>query len=1056
MRRSDGPDAVPPAAAGALSRRSFLVLTTALSAAALTGCGLFDSDEKDLADSDVPFGLWQQLRTAVRTSPDHVAAAAERVVAGKDPEAILGFVRDQIIVYPSLRRPDLVDDSRWGVRGTLRGGAGSARDKAETLAELYRRAGFQAEVVAGKLADDVDIMSIFRPVRRPFAPTADEDSIDGWRKAIGTQPTSTAADRAAAVRDDLAARADLARQLSAALPSRRAADVARPRDRRVPLVKVMVNGREVFANPLVPGARLGASHTTDQPLKASRAQPGTSVTVRLLAATTAEPGNPKPLVEAEYRADDLVGRQLLVAFRPTTEMAQLIHLRAQDLNTFIPVLAVSGPGLSAEAAAELAHSGPAISLSGQVIEAKAGAVLVDGEELDVPAEADPRAGDRVAKLEVDVAGGAFPDIALRVSALDSTGKPVTGLPASAFRLAEGETKLALRMTANRQRAPRVMLVFDRSGSIKSGPEPVAFATELATRLFARHPDAVLGVGSVSGTSERGFTLRSPQAVGAAVGKLSSFGSKVWDALATAGEQGPTVIVIASDFQDDETDAERVAALRSRVASGVPVVAIGIGDVDTATQAQIAELTGGVATKGSDVDRTVAAADAFLRRRETAPYQLRYRAPADGPAERTVKLTTGRGVTATGSYRVPPAEKRTAGSAFAGFYLGVRVGYESEVIRVLAGVDLDQIGFADPVPASAVEEVRGLMFGSTLVSFEGAAPSLGTWLDDLLTARIGAKPYWDAVFAADEQRVVAALADGLPFLPSTVPALHPPMPADGDLTFETGLRAVLHVDRPQFGAGRVRRADVLPCTRWATLGGDRVRAFDRTLEASAALATAEGSAFETSTRGALNGKRLTLLPKGSLGSDDLAFLPEDSRAQWRALLDRWDDHDRLVPADGTPVAFWAVDPDTGSVLGVLADGSGGGATVDVECQIFAEKAALSMLGIFGGMLGIGALGVFASLGKAISAQMLRYAHVIENLDQPNVAELAQGATDAFWDEAKGVLADVIKPPVLGAAGGLILGKDLAGQPGNIDGWLDVMGLALPVPGLTEFGSGPPSC
>ncbi|RZU53733.1 hypothetical protein EV385_5667 [Krasilnikovia cinnamomea] len=1066
MRQPDGFESIPPAASGGVSRRSLLAFVTAVSAAALTGCGLFDDDEPG-PDADGAFGLWEQLRTSVRASPDHVAAAAERVVAGKDPEAILAFVRDQIVVYPSVGRSlDLVGDTRWGVRGTLRGGAGSARDKVETLADLYRRAGFKAEVLVGELADDVDLNSVFRPVRRSFEPKADEDTIARWHRAIG-KPATTASDRLAAVRDEAKARTDLARQLADALPSRRAAEPAASRDRRVPLVKVVVNGKETYANPLVAGAKLGATHTTGEPSRGYLgAGSGLSVEVRLLAATTAEPTLPTTLVKAEYHAEDLIGRQLHVAFRPTAEMAELIHLRPQDLNTFTPTLAVAGPGLAADAAAKLAFSGSAISLTGQVIEVKDDEVLVDGEPLEAPAQADPRAGERVAKLQVDAAGGGFPDVSLRVSAFDAAGKPVTGLPASAFQLAEDQTKLALRLTANKQQPPRVMLVFDLSGSIKTGPEPKAFATELARRLFARNPSARVGVMAVSGGSRLdGFPLRTPEAVGDAVGRQSSVRSGIWESLKQANEERPTVIVIASDFEDDETDAARVAAMQSRVGSGAPIVAIGIGDVNRATQEKIVELTGGVATEGSDVERTVAATDEFLRRQEVRPYQLRYRAPADGPAERTVTLTAGKGIRATATYRVPAPDKRTAASGFAGIYLGVRVGYESEVIRVLAGVDPDSAGDG-PLPATAVDEVQGLMFGTTLVSFEGAAPSVGTWLDDLLTARLGTKAFVEAAAAKDEKRLVSALEAGLPRLPSMVPALHPPVSGEGDLTFETGLRAVLHVHRPQFGTStRVRRADVLPCTRWATLGGDRVRAFDRTLEQSAALALAEGVGFRTSTWSALKGKRLTLVPKGSVSSDQLAALPEASRVQWRRLLDNWDDYDRLMPADGTPVAFWAVEPDTGSMLGVLADGSGGGASSDPERDIARDSAIISLVMSALGLGGF-AVGAFVAYGKAISAQMRRYAHVIENLDQPNVAELAKAAnqaaiddvTNAFWDKvtgpaeamAKKELMEKLAPWLISRATGLDKAdaKFLIDAVEEVNGYLDLLDTAVTAAGLDE--------
>jgi hypothetical protein len=1055
---ADQGSVLPPSVLVApLSRRGFLFLSALLGTGALTGCDLFgEADGYDPEDLGTPFRVWEELRAAVRTSPDHVAAAAERAVAGKDPEAILAFVRDQIAAYPPAGgSADLVSESRWGVRGTLRGGAGSARDKVEVLAELYRRAGFTAEVVYGDLADGVQTTDLFRSVKRTFAPRVDEKRLDAWREVTkkakkaprlpgtGTMPG-----------DPVKAAKDLARQLAEALPAPAGGRGPRLSDRSVPLVKVVVKGEEVFANPLVPGAKLGDAHTTEEPNRARAASTGLPVTVRLLAATTADPTTLKPLVAAEYRAADLVGRQLHVAFRPTTEMAKLVHAKIQDLGTFVPVLNVAGPGLDAEAAKKLATAGPAITLTGQVIEAKGEELVVDGVPLSAPVTPDPRAGDRVAKLEIEANSSAFPDIAVRVRALDATGKDIPGLPASAFGVTEGETALGFRMTANQPPPPRVMLVFDRSGSIDTGPEPVAFARELARRLFARNAEAAVGVMAVSGNrpDREPFALRTPEAVGAAVGKLSSVGSDIWAAIADANAARPSVIVMASDF--DPTDrAEDVARLRAVAGAGVPVVAIGIGAVKTDKQQEIAALTGGLATAGADFDKTVEATDTFLRDQESRPYQLRYRAPADGAEQRTVTVTAGKGAKGTARYQVPAKEQRTAGTSFAGMYLGLKVGYEREVVRVLAGLDQNRAASGDQVPEAAAEEVRGLMFGSTMVSFEGAAPSLSAWLDDLLTARLGVRPLAEAAVAKDEKRIVAALEKGVPHVPPLLPVLHPAWPAAGELTYETSLRAVLHIDRPQFGVGRVRRADVLPVTAWTTLGEDRRKAFDRTLERSALLAVAEAAAFPESTLAGLRGKKLTVLPAGRVSGDKLEFAPENLRGAWADLLNDWRDYHRVVPADGTPVAFWAVEPDTGSVLGILGDGSGGGAGT-LACEIFAAKAALSLVGLFGGVFGIAGLGGFVALGKAISAQMLRYAYVIENLDNPNVGELAKAASEALYDEARSVAADVLKPFIFDKVGAPLLGDAVADAIGNVDGILDVADKSLPVPGLTEWGSGPP--
>ena len=94
---------------------------------------------------------WQQIQTALRASPDHLPAQADAVVATKDPAQIFAFVRDKIATYPPAADSmyQAAAQMRWGVKGTLRGGAGTPREKAELLVSLYEKAGFEAEVVAG-------------------------------------------------------------------------------------------------------------------------------------------------------------------------------------------------------------------------------------------------------------------------------------------------------------------------------------------------------------------------------------------------------------------------------------------------------------------------------------------------------------------------------------------------------------------------------------------------------------------------------------------------------------------------------------------------------------------------------------------------------------------------------------------------------------------------------------------------------------------------------------------------------------------------------------------
>src|SRR5690349_855975 len=94
-----------------------------------------DAAAPDAETLDV-FEAWREAREALQASPDHLPARANALIEAGDPEAIFEFVRDHIATYPSSaggfqNAPDAI---RWGVRGTLRGGAGSPREKAELLA----------------------------------------------------------------------------------------------------------------------------------------------------------------------------------------------------------------------------------------------------------------------------------------------------------------------------------------------------------------------------------------------------------------------------------------------------------------------------------------------------------------------------------------------------------------------------------------------------------------------------------------------------------------------------------------------------------------------------------------------------------------------------------------------------------------------------------------------------------------------------------------------------------------------------------------------------------
>jgi hypothetical protein len=171
-----------------------------------------------------------------------------------------------------------------------------------------------------------------------------------------------------------------------------------------------------------------------------------------------------------------------------------------------------------------------------------------------------------------------------------------------------------------------------------------------------------------------------------------------------------------------------------------------------------------------------------------------------------------------------------------------------------------------------------------------------------------------------------------------------------------------------------------------------------------LSLIEGDVFNDSTAARLDGRPLEVLAPGVPGSR------EGSYAKQATLLDRWSADYRLVPSDDGEFAFWAIDR-RGSVLGILSDGTGGGASFDGNAQCKAMNQAFSALDLFGGLFGLPfAFGAFLAPGKAIAKQAYREAAIIASLggDMPDTSQCGNPVKDVPCDLAKDLVAGLAHP------------------------------------------------
>jgi hypothetical protein len=896
------------------------------------------------------FTAWERARVALRESPDNLPARAAALVAAKDPAALFAFVRDEIATYPPAPNSftGALDATRWGTRGTLRGGAGTPREKAELLVDLYKQAGFVAQVMRGT-PDPAKLDGqkvLFRPMARNYAPKVTSAEGDAWRAALGhgAPPTLTGVDP-----DGSQAQA-LAAGLLALLPTTLAAapfDFTLP---DIPLVRVKVNGTDQYANPIAPGAALGDSATTGAITPTSGAYDPPSVTIRLEAARTSAPYDRFTLVEHQYAAEDVVGRRVHIAFPPPVDTGSLLGLDPKSVEAVVPVMTVGAPDLPQADRDRLAFVGKPVSLGGNVYDLDAsGNPTLNGVVLPTPTS-DPSAAAKVATVKASANASAFPEVSLRVQALDSGGVGVPRLGASTITVTEDGKPVSFTVTQNQAPPPRVVLLFDTSTSVPAafrGAGAVTVGNQIVSSLYGKYPTASVRVGTISfgviwATTGWAATLAAAQAQVATLA-TSAGSSEIWQALHDVNAEAPTLIVMVTDGSaTDQPDPK----FTDGIATGAPVLSIGVGTVVQTTLDDISRLTGGRSVPVTQQADAVAAVLGEVDGRAVEDYVLTYRAPTTGAATRAVSVTIN-GKKADVTYDVPAAP--VTEPALSGLYLTVTVGM-STATRAIAGFDSGYTTASVAITKAMIEDVRSVLFGRLSIAVEAAAPSASVVLDDWIGEKLSLRPLWEAATAHDDTKTLAALKAGFSVTPPKLPLSQPPLRdairADS-LTFETGLRVASMVEKVHDGGPFTRALDLFPFTRFATAVADPRTAFERTLTATAGLAVAEAGMYSgTSTLEALAGKSLTAVAAGT--ARDQAGLTPDETLRWAGLEEPFGTgYELVVPV--RPGAFWAVDTTSGTVIGILPNGSGG--AEEDPCAVYNQaNNMLQVAGLLGSLTG----------------------------------------------------------------------------------------------------------
>lgn len=900
-----------------------------------------DDEAATIPEDHVPFDVWADVQDALRTSPDHLPARAEALVEAGDPEAIFEFVRDDVATVPpgASGMDEPAQTVRWGTRGTLRCGAGTPREKANLLVELYERAGYDAQLVWGWMEPSEETVreEFLSPVDRSFDPDLDEETVQSWLDRLDVDPEDRTAER---VDPDGADSAALANRLRENLPE--------PDDPlsfdwewpgRTLLAELTVDGETRYANPFfdVPFGEHGTQSRSLDPIE--EPPDPLDVEVTLSASTADDSPNPFELVSGQWDAEDLVGRQLLVRTVPSPGPFDVPAQRVGDLTTYVPTLAVRGPDEDRETLRRLSEFGDAVTVDGDRL-----TVGDDGEVLrnDQPfvggdaGDADP---SQVASVSVDPNTSEYPTMKLGLDLRDEDGNHVTGLPGDAFSVTDDGERVASRLRTN---APvrKVALLFDNSGSM-----PPQYSGEDMGEFLDGVEDDLRAV------SDHVTTERIPTR------------SDNWSALADAMGRGADFVVYATDHDVDDDGGDGRAETITR---GVPTLMLSVTDevgegVGNEDIRRMADLSGGEAIPAADRERTREVIRRFLAE-DLPTAHLEYYVPDLEDGEREVEVTIPAADVGDAATYQPPDERVPVAhrdERLCGLYLTVSVGSET-ITRTLAGWD-PQLDEDEPVTDDHVTAVESALLGGTTLSFEGEGITPSVAFDDYLAARRDAADVDTAVVEGDAEDLRAAREEGVPTVPLELLLAQGMLPTPVDengLTYHDGLRIAMTRTTPLIGTDRLRtEIDVLPFGDPRTAAADAATGYRTTMDRTARVDVVEAATFD-SAAGSL------LVDRDLVGWDDLS---EERQAAFQPAITRsgidWNGAHWLFPAEGPADAFFTVDATTGEVHGVLADGTGGGESeTAVERRMERINEVLSNLNL---IIAAGGPGFAAGGGLAVA-------------------------------------------------------------------------------------------
>lgn len=952
-----------------------------------------------------PYKVWEEMLMALETSPDHLEGRMKSLIASKDAKDMFHFVRDEINLMPASNKSTGYSGTqiKWGIKGALRYGMATPREKAELLNYMYTEAGMTSKVVFERTdIQSQEVPSFFlRPIKRNFGLDISNSQWKQWKEELQIEGNST--NEIPIYDEEHKESKELAEKLWQQIPNKESLDKKsfdfRWDNWRTPTVEFILNGETKYAHlfdPIIPFGQLkneGINITDADSVKNNDEKVNITISYR----DSIDLNNEKELVTGEWLATQVVGNQINVAFLNGLSLEQQAVTPIGTLRTFTPALAFQSFEEEIKVMQENSFLGNPFTLDGKIIDVSGEEPKINGNTILKKPNKDLQ--KKVTALKIKAFPANYPLVKLHVTPIDENGVYVENLSTSDFSITDNNIQVQALMESNRP-TPRILMLYDTSLSMPkeySQENMDAFITTLDQSILQKYPAAVI------------TKWKTP--------------SEIFTWLLKASKTDYDLIIYATDGDNNDSYSVSDAEIYK---NGAPAIVLNVYDTHSnyknETFNKMAEITNGMVLNAKDQSKTLEAITDYISKMEIPPYIFTYYTIGSDEMHEAIVGVDNKRITIADKFKFINSTTKEIGQALIGLYCTVKTG-NTTIKRVLAGWDpLTQRNIKPDYSDSIA--VRNTIFGGATVYFEGEGPTISAALSDVLKYRLTTRSWGEALMDNDTSKATEEFSKGgYLYHPEILPLMAPLEDAitKTSMTFSSGIR--IAIIKNKIGVGEKASTtsfDYLPTSKYTTLATSSESAFKITLEKTAQLAIREGHFFTTSTVSELKNSQLLERQK----ANDENWFQEKKETltnnyYWNENIFRGDGNFKIFDEAALSLAYWQINQQTGELFGMLADGTGGGGK-SIERQL---KELEIVMNLYTGLFSLtGSFNVPLSIVAAYGMTLVKlYAVVCEAIIVMDTSEMEEKIIATLQELACNI-AKIFIFGGLGAAGELMGGLD----------------------------------